>query len=118
MMNSKLNGNRCRDFLNALGTLGASSSLGLPLCAAAEPPPETTRFRIAHGPFICYAPQFLAFLRLEGFTEIEYVLVGVTHTYTSIVGDGEVDLAIFGPSSAVAAIDQGWPILMLAGIHV
>src|SRR5262245_27668631 len=43
--------------------------------AAAEPPPETTRVRLAHAPFICLAPQYLAeeFLRSEGFTDWEYL---------------------------------------------
>jgi NitT/TauT family transport system substrate-binding protein len=109
-----------RQFLENASALSAASLLGLSRHAAAEPPPETTRFRIAHGPFICYAPQFLAeeFLRLEGFTEIEYVPVPADNTYASIVGQGKVDLAIFGPSSAVAAIDAGWPLVMLTGVHV
>jgi NitT/TauT family transport system substrate-binding protein len=109
-----------RDFIHRATVLSAASLLGLPGMAAAEPPPETTRFRIAHGPFICYAPQFLAeeFLRMEGFTEIEYVPVPPDATYVSAVSDGKVDLAIIGPSSAVAAIDQGRPIVMLTGVHV
>jgi NitT/TauT family transport system substrate-binding protein len=115
-----LNSKNRRNFLTTCAALGAGSLIGLPTKAAAEPPPETTRFRIAHGPFICYAPQFLAeeFLRLEGFTEIEYVPVPPDNTYVSIVGAGKVDLAIFGPSSAVAAIDEGWPFVMLTGVHV
>lgn len=109
-----------RDFISGASALGAASLLGWPEISHAEPPPETTRFRIAHGPFICYAPQFLAeeFLRLEGFTEIEYVPVPPDNSYVSVVGDGKVDLAIFGPSSAVAAIDQGRPFVMLTGVHV
>ncbi len=109
-----------RRFLSGTSALGAASVLGWPEISRAEPPPETTRFRIAHGPFICYAPQFLAeeFLRLEGFTDIEYVPVEAKYSYTSIVGEGKVDLAIFGPSSAVAAIDAGWPLVMLTGVHV
>ena len=87
-----------RDFLSGASALGAASLLGWPEISRAEPP-ETTRFRIAHGPFICYAPQFLAeeFLRLEGFTEIEYAPVPPKGTYVSVVADGKVDLAIFGP---------------------
>ena len=109
-----------RDFLSGTTALGAASLLGWPEISRAEPPPETTRFRIAHGPFICYAPQFLAeeFLRLEGFTEIEYVPVPADNTYVSMVREGKVDLGIFGPSSAVAAIDTGWPVVMLTGVHV
>ncbi len=117
IINSEINR---RDFLQSSTALTAASLLGFPKIAAAEPPPETTRFRIAHGPFICYAPQFIAeeFLRLEGFTDIEYVPVPPDNTYVSIAGEGKVDLAIFGPSSAVAAIDEGRPIVMLTGVHV
>jgi NitT/TauT family transport system substrate-binding protein len=45
---------------------------------AAEPPPEITRVRLVHSPAICLAPQYLAedLLRLEGFTQIDYVEVG------------------------------------------
>ena len=57
-----------REFLVGTSMLGAATLLGLPRTAAAEPPPETTRFRIAQGPFICYAPQMVAeeLLRMEG----------------------------------------------------
>ena len=50
--------------------------LGLPRIAAAEPPPEITKIRLVHGAFLCYAPQYLAeeLLRMEGFTEIEYIV--------------------------------------------
>jgi NitT/TauT family transport system substrate-binding protein len=109
-----------RQFLLSTSALSAAALMGIPAHAAMEPPPETTRVRIAQGPFICYAPQMLAeeFLRLEGFSEIEYVPVPPDNTYPTIVGRGRVDLAVFGPTAAVAAIDAGWPITMLMGLHV
>jgi NitT/TauT family transport system substrate-binding protein len=109
-----------RDFVTRAAALGAASLLGIPRMAAAEPPPETTRFRIAQGPFICYAAQMLAeeFLRLEGFTEVEYVPVPANYTLTTVVGANRVDLGIFGPTSALAALDAGWPLLMVSGVHV
>jgi NitT/TauT family transport system substrate-binding protein len=58
------------------------------------------------------------FLRLEGFTEVEYVPVSADYTLTTIVGKGHVDLAIFGPTSAVASLDAGWPLVVLSGVHV
>ncbi len=100
---------------------GSAAVLGYDLgLAAAEPPPETTRFRIAQGPFICYAPQMVAeeLLRLEGFTDVQYVKVPPINTYATLVASGGVDLAVFGPPSAVVAIDVGNPIVMLAGLHV
>ena len=103
MNKSALLGFSRREFLTATSMLGAATLLGLPRRAAAEPPPETTRFRIAQGPFICYAPQMIAedLLRMEGFTDIQYVKVPPNNTYTTLVASGGVDLAVFGPPSAV-----------------
>ena len=53
MNKSELNTFTRRDFLSGTTALGAASFLGWPDISRAEPPPETTRFRIAHGPFIC-----------------------------------------------------------------
>jgi NitT/TauT family transport system substrate-binding protein len=109
-----------REFLAGTSMLGAATLLGVPCIASAEPPPETTRFRIAQGPFICYAPQMVAedLLRMEGFTDIEYVKVPPNNTYATLLGSGGVDLAVFGPPSAVVAVDAGNPIVILAGLHV
>jgi NitT/TauT family transport system substrate-binding protein len=109
-----------RAFLTGLSALGAASLLGRAGVAHAEPPLETTRLRIAQGPFICYAPQMLAhdLLQLEGFTDVEYVDLLPTVTYAGMVAKGHADLAMFSPPAAVSAIDAGAPILMLAGIHV
>jgi len=62
-----------RSFLSTVGALtlpGVATVLH-----AAEPPPETTKIRLTHTPAICFAPQYLAeeLLRLEGFSEVEYV---------------------------------------------
>jgi len=109
-----------RHFVAGVSAIGATGLLGLPRIAAAEPPPEVTKIRIAQGPFICYAPQMLAeeLLRLEGFKEVEYVPVSADNTYTTMVGKGSVELAIFGPTSAVASLDAGGPFVMLSGVHV
>ncbi|HKQ24764.1 MAG TPA: ABC transporter substrate-binding protein [Burkholderiales bacterium] len=120
MNKSTLHGFSRREFLAGTSMLGAATLLGLPCTAGAEPPPETTRFRIAQGPFICYAPQMVAeeLLRLEGFTDVQYVKVPPDNTYATLVASGGVDLAVFGPPSAVVAIDAGNPFVVLAGLHV
>ena len=55
----------------AVGLIGAPKSL------YAEPPPETTRVRIAKytGPAVCEAPKYVAaeLLRAEGFTDVRYL---------------------------------------------
>ena len=109
-----------RSFLTSASALGAALLFGAPQVALAEPPPETTTFRIAQGPFICYAPQMLAeaMLRLEGFTNVEYIPIPAYWTYATFVANGGVDLAVFGPTSALNALDEGWPLTMVAGVHV
>jgi len=74
-----ISGDGCsrRRFLANTFALGAASLFGLPRTAAAEPPPETSRLRIVKAPAICLAPEYVAeeLLRLEGFSEVEYVTV-------------------------------------------
>ncbi len=71
-----------RRFLANTSALGAASFLGLPRTAAAEPPPEIPKIRLVKIPAICLAPEYLAeeLLRLEGFTEVEYVETDVNGT--------------------------------------
>src|SRR5207247_3364780 len=68
-----------RAFLARACALGAGSLLGLHNgSASAEPALETKRIRFIHAPSICIAPQYLAeeLLRLDGFTEVEYLPLG------------------------------------------
>ena len=65
-----------RRFLGGVTLAWAVGLLGWhPRRAAAEPPPETTKVRLVKIPAMCLAPEYLAeeLLRLEGFTEVEYV---------------------------------------------
>jgi hypothetical protein len=63
-----------RDFLMAASGLAAAGLFG-PQSARGEPKPEVTRIRLTHFPVICTVPKYLAeaLLRLEGFSEIQYV---------------------------------------------
>lgn len=105
-----------RDFVTGISALGAASLLGIPEIASAEPPPEVTRIKLARVPVICFAPQFVAepLLRLEGFSEVEYVSVedDIPTTLTK-----NADMAMFGGPSIIPAIDKGFPITALAGLH-
>jgi len=105
-----------RKFLANTSALGAASFLGLPRIAAAEPPPEITRIRIARVPVICFAPQFVAeaLLHLEGFSEVEYV--NAENDIPSTLAT-KSDLAMFGGPSLLPAIDNGFPISAIAGLH-
>jgi NitT/TauT family transport system substrate-binding protein len=106
-----------RDFLSRTCALGAATLLAYPRGAYAEPPPETTKLRLVHGPFVCFAPLYLAeeLLRLEGFSEIEYVKIDGTipATLASLA-----DLAMFGGPSVIPPIDAGVPVVALTGIHI
>ena len=106
-----------RRFLTNTSALSALSFLGLPRAAAAEPPPETKKIRLVHTPAICFAPQYLAeeFLRLEGFTEVEYVhaeLRGI-----DLIRDGRADISMEATPNYLPALDRGEPLVVLAGIH-
>ena len=60
-----------RELLSGLTLAATSGLLGLqPMPVAAEPPPETTKLRLAQVPAICIAPYYVAaeLLQGEGFT--------------------------------------------------
>src|SRR5882762_8793478 len=79
-----------RSVAGTVGLLGWS-----PGHAAGEPPPETTRLRIAQQPSICVAPQFIVaeLLKAEGFTDIKYVKVTIGGI-TKALASGEVDISM------------------------
>jgi NitT/TauT family transport system substrate-binding protein len=100
---------------------GAAGLLGLrPESAAAEPPPETTRIRLTQDPAICLAPQYLAeeLLRLEGFSEIEYVKIRTGAVSTNVLATGAADIKMLGVFDILPALDSEHSVVVLAGIHV
>jgi NitT/TauT family transport system substrate-binding protein len=77
-----------RRFLGGLTVAGTVGLLGLPpRRVAAEPPPETTRLRLAQTPGICIAPYYLAkeFLPAEGFTDVQDVRTESTAPVKAVV---------------------------------
>jgi len=103
-----------RTFIRTLGTLASASMLGLPLRAeATEPPPEITTIRLFDGPFLCFAPLYIAedLLRLEGFREVIY-LKGDSAPPTE-----NSDIDIWGAPSILPHLDRGMPQIVLSGIH-
>jgi len=107
-----------RDLLR--GVAGTVGLLGWPpRHASADPPPETTRLKIAHFPSICVAPQYIVteLLKAEGFTDIKYVkmtLAGLSKALAS----GEVDVSLNFVAPLVIHLDAGDPITLLGGVHV
>jgi NitT/TauT family transport system substrate-binding protein len=108
-----------RRFLAGLTAGAAAGLLGAPQPLHAEPPPETTRIRLAKIAGICVAPQYVAeeFLRAEGFTEVDYVVTGAGAPQATAVANGEIDFAINFAPSLMIALDSGAPITLLGGIH-
>ena len=106
-----------RQFIKSATALaGYAALLGYDLMLArAEPPPEIGKIRFVHNPFLCEAPQYLAeeLLRLEGFTEVEYVEKEITIGATLLKA---ADIAIFGGPSLLPVIDTQ-PVVALAGLH-
>ena len=108
-----------RDFVSRLTAAGTAGLLGLRArSAAAEPPPETTRLRVARSPAICFAPQYVAgeqLLRAEGFTDLQYVQ---RSTGWDALNSGDADISAVDAPSLVAQLDMGKPITVLTGLHV
>ena len=106
-----------RDFLAAAGALGAASLIGVPRIASAEPAPETRKIRLIHTPAICFAPQYLAeeLLRLEGFSEVEYV--EVNRPGVEVLAAGEADVSMWDFPSGLPTLDAGKPVVYIAGVH-
>jgi NitT/TauT family transport system substrate-binding protein len=108
-----------RKFLARVSTLGAASLLApYRRSEAAGEQLETTRIRFAHYPAICTAPQYLAeeMLRMEGFTEVEYVPFGGREA-PHYVAEGLADMTIWTAPALMPYLDAGEPIVLLAGVH-
>src|SRR5260370_41450496 len=88
-----------------------SSDLLRPEPVVAEPPPETTRIRLVRSPAICISPLYLAeeLLRLEGFTEIEYVRM-TGNLLTQAVAAGRGDGAMHFISPPALSLDRRAPV--------
>jgi len=112
-----INSPRRRSFITSASALGIASMLGVPRLSAAELPPETKKIRLVHGPFVCFAPLYLSedLLRLEGFTEVEYIKIDGTMPNTLAT---LADMAMFGGPSVIPPIDAGLPLVALAGLHI
>lgn len=107
-----------RRFLQQTSALSVASLFGFPGKALAEPPPEVSRIRLLHAPSICLAPQLLAeeFLRMEGFSDVEYVELKV-NKLSSEVASGRADLSQVATPEVIPVIDAGEPVVVLAGVH-
>src|SRR5262245_50114632 len=98
-----------RAFLVRTSVLGATGLLGLfHGGAAAEPPPETSKIRLVHAPYICLAPQYLAeeFFRMEGFADWEYLPLG-TRVGINALAEGRADISMWSTPELIYNMDLG-----------
>jgi NitT/TauT family transport system substrate-binding protein len=108
-----------REFLAKATLAGMAGIFGLKSNSiAAEPPPETTRIRLAQSPAICVAPQYVVkeLLPGEGFTDIQYVFAGV-HPYP-LIASGAIDISLAFVAPFLVELEVGAPITLLGGVHV
>jgi NitT/TauT family transport system substrate-binding protein len=108
-----------RRFLAMLSATGAAGLVGASHSSGQEAPLETTTVRLAKITGTCIAPQYLAeeFLRLEGFTDVTYVLSDAGVGQSRSIARGEVDFSMNFAAPLVIPIDAGEPITIIAGVH-
>jgi NitT/TauT family transport system substrate-binding protein len=107
-----------RRFLAMLWSAGAAGFVGARRSFAQEAPPETTAVRLGRIPGICIAPQYVAeeLLKGEGFTDVQYVDVGLD-IYSAFAA-GKIDFSIAFVAPFITQIDMNVPIVLLGGVHV
>ena len=110
-----------REFLRDLSIAGGAGLIGLRSeTAAAEPPPESTTIRLLKTTTICFAPFYVveALLRLEGFTDIQYVTATGGFSAAQMVANGELDFGSSFAGTVAYHLDQGYPVTAVGGLHV
>jgi NitT/TauT family transport system substrate-binding protein len=109
-----------RRFLTSMSMAGLVGLVDAPLALAAEGPPETTSVRFMRTPPLCHAPQFVVedLLRVEGFTDVNYVYGASTADINEAVISGKVDFNLHFAPQWASIIDGGGAITVLAGVHV
>lgn len=107
-----------REFLADSCALGIASLLALPGSVNAEAPLETTKIRLVHAPGICLVPQYIAeeFLRMEGFTEVEYVKDYTTYPGGAI-SENRADFSQDAAWTFLTSVEAGGSPVALAGVH-
>ena len=107
-----------RHFMTNASLAAAAGVIGSRGAHAAEPPPETTTIRLRKSTAICFAPLYVveAFLRAEGFTDIQYPSVQLGASQ-DLVERGELDLDVHFAGALVYFLDSGMQLTTLGGLH-
>ncbi|HSA83183.1 MAG TPA: ABC transporter substrate-binding protein [Geminicoccaceae bacterium] len=109
-----------RHFLASASLAAAAGAFGARTALADDGPLETTTIRLAKTTTICFAPIYVleAFLRAEGFSDIQYVTAAGGFTVAERVGRGDIDIGTSFAGTVVYHLDAGFPITALGGMHV
>ena len=107
-----------RRFLATLSSVGIAGLIGSETASAQEAPPEVTTIRLTKLPGICIAPQYVAeeLLKIEGFSDVQYVDVPLDLNHRS-VGTDKIDLSIGFIANYIVELDLDTPITLLGGVH-
>jgi len=110
-----------RQFVARLTATASTAAIGFRAspCAAAEPPPETKKIRLARVPSICRAPQYMTeeLLHAEGFTDVQYLSWPDTLEAGRAAAAGAVDITMQYVGPSILQMDSGQPLTLLAGIQ-
>ena len=93
-------------FLASLSSASAASLIGVQNSFAQDAPLETTTIRLTKLPGICIAPQYVAeeLLKIEGFSDVQYVEVPLDINHRS-VGTDKIDISMGFIASYVVELD-------------
>jgi len=109
-----------REFLRGVTLTGTAAILGArPGPVAAEPPPETTKLRLARVSSICRAPQYMTeeLLHSEGFSDVEYLARAGTAGVAKAVAAGDIDITMQYVGPSIMQVDSGEHVIVLCGIQ-
>jgi NitT/TauT family transport system substrate-binding protein len=109
-----------RDFIASASLAAAAGVLGARGSLADEGPPETTKIRLKQSAAICFAPAYVVepFLRMEGFTDIQYVDAGLGLPSGEVLARGDLDFDITFAGTVVHHLDLERPVTAVGGLHV
>ena len=98
----------------------AAGVLGTRPLLAGEGPPEVTTIRLRKSTAICFAPLYVveAFLRAEGFTDVQYVTSGLGVAEVKMVEQGDLEFGVNFAGTIVHELDAGLRLAALGGLHV
>ena len=113
------NFNRRQFGLGSAG-FGVATILPIPSVLAADPPPETKSIRLKKSSAICFAPYYVveAFLRAEGFEEVQYIESEASENSARLMDNGELHFDQDFAGRIIYDLDNDRQITALGGLHV